>query len=691
MEMPTSIVNRNKKICLNMIVKNESKIIVRMLKTVLPLIDYYCICDTGSTDNTIETITNFFDDHKITGKIIQEPFKDFGYNRTYSLQQCSDIPADYILLLDADMILDIKNLKINEFKSSLTMDAYCLFQGTEDFYYKNIRIVKNNPKISYWGVTHEYVKMPEGSTEGVIEKNTIFINDIGDGGAKTDKFERDIRLLKQGLEENPNDVRYTFYLANSYRDSGQYENAIETYKKRIDLGGWIEEIWQSYYAIGVCYRNLNDMPNAIFYWMKGYEKFPDRIENMYEIIKYFRETACNKLANMFYEFADFELKKKTNFDHLFLQKDVYSYKLDYEFTINGYYVNRFNKDIRNSCMKVLNEKGPPRYITDNVLQNYKSYAKPIKKESFDTDNMAVLNSIGNTLDIDNEKFVSSTPSISIDQKTKTMYVCVRYVDYKIGAGGEYVRGDNITTKNIIAILDISNKKWVKTKEFELKYDTIYDDVYIGIEDVRLFSFNNKLYFNGNRAVKTDSIYIEYGTINLVSQHTLSTIVTCEKQQQIEKNWVIFKDGNKNMKMIYNWFPLSIGTQCDHPNYKIDNRNKRMTYLNIENTIYTPPLFKYIRGSTNGINIGNEIWFICHVVSYEDRRYYYHTIVVLDDKTYELKRFTKLFTFDKEKVEYTLGFEYFEDKQQFMIGYSTMDSTTKYIMVSDDEIRDLFYV
>jgi glycosyltransferase involved in cell wall biosynthesis len=40
-------------ICINMIVKNESKIITRMLDTVLPIIDAYCICDTGSTDNTV--------------------------------------------------------------------------------------------------------------------------------------------------------------------------------------------------------------------------------------------------------------------------------------------------------------------------------------------------------------------------------------------------------------------------------------------------------------------------------------------------------------------------------------------------------------------------------------------------------------------------------------------------------------
>ena len=46
-------------LCLNMIVKNESAIITRLFKSVLPIIDSYCICDTGSTDNTIEIIKTF--------------------------------------------------------------------------------------------------------------------------------------------------------------------------------------------------------------------------------------------------------------------------------------------------------------------------------------------------------------------------------------------------------------------------------------------------------------------------------------------------------------------------------------------------------------------------------------------------------------------------------------------------------
>ena len=47
-----------------MIVRNESKIITRLLESVLPIIDTYVICDTGSTDNTPEIITIISNHHK---------------------------------------------------------------------------------------------------------------------------------------------------------------------------------------------------------------------------------------------------------------------------------------------------------------------------------------------------------------------------------------------------------------------------------------------------------------------------------------------------------------------------------------------------------------------------------------------------------------------------------------------------
>jgi hypothetical protein len=101
----------------------------------------------------------------------------------------------------------------------------------------------------------------------------------------------------------------------------------------------------------------------------------------------------------------------------------------------------------------------------------------------------------------------------------------------------------------------------------------------------------------------------------------------------------------------------------------------------------PALFKHVRGSTNGVMMNDEIWFLCHAVSYEDRRYYYHMFVVLDGNTLSLKKYTKLFTFAKEKVEYSLGFVFSEN--ELLIGYSTMDRNTHYATVSKAYIESLF--
>ena len=64
-------------LCLNMIVKNESNIIKRLLDSVISIIDSYCIWDTGSTDDTVKIITEYFNNKNIPGKVVSEPFKNF--------------------------------------------------------------------------------------------------------------------------------------------------------------------------------------------------------------------------------------------------------------------------------------------------------------------------------------------------------------------------------------------------------------------------------------------------------------------------------------------------------------------------------------------------------------------------------------------------------------------------------------
>jgi len=668
--------SRTPTICLNMIVKNESRIIQRLLESVINLIDTYCICDTGSTDNTTEIIETFFSTHNKPGKIIREPFKDFGYNRTFALKAVYEhMPEiDYVLLMDADMVLTgncLQDANIESFKQGLVCDHYHICQGDPKYYYKNVRIVRNNNLFSYWGVTHEYVNAPSNASIGVFDNETIFINDIGDGGAKGDKFERDISLLTKGLEDHPNNDRYTFYLANSLKDAGYYERAIETYRKRIEIGGWEQEVWYSHLNIGHCYMSLRQEEKAICAWLEGYEYYPRRLEGLYEIVKYYRERGKNSLAYWYYMMAkkSYETWGLSN-DYLFLQKDIYDYKMDYEMTIIGYYKNDANINMNKLTMRVLNNPHVEDYIINNVMSNYKFYSEKLldAKQYQHQHNMDILDTATHSLrDSIDKDCVASTPSFVFCDNQ--LIVNVRYVNYKIDENGNYVNKERIKTINAISVIS-TGVEWKIQSEFILEYDKGANNYYVGLEDVRLYTENGEIYYNANRGLSGHSMVIEHGKIDIVAASTKESIFLKKPvQRPIEKNWVMLPSASNTLSMVYEWFPnITIG--------QIKDGDFIETH-----SIASPPVFRNLRGSTNGILVNGEIWILCHIVSYEDRRYYYNMIVRLKKDTYEVVNYTPYFTFEGEKVEYALGFQYTECDDSFWIGYSIYDRETRYINIT----------
>ena len=101
--------NRTVKIVFNAMVKNESKVILRMLESVYKYIDYWVIQDNGSTDGTQKIIEDFFKEKNIPGFLYFEPWQFPGYNRNHTLQKCleSNHGCEYILRLDADEVLEV--------------------------------------------------------------------------------------------------------------------------------------------------------------------------------------------------------------------------------------------------------------------------------------------------------------------------------------------------------------------------------------------------------------------------------------------------------------------------------------------------------------------------------------------------------------------------------------------------------
>ena len=380
-------VNKNVKICLAMIVKEESKIIERCMKSCLPILDYISICDTGSTDNTVQIIEDFCLKNNIPGKVHHQPWKNFGHNRTLSYITARETfpDADYCLLIDADMCLKI----LPDFnKNTLDAGGYLLAQNNGTLYYFNTRLLSTKYNWKCVGVTHEYWS-PESSECVSKQLHTLKMDDFGDGGAKADKFERDIKLLTQGLIDEPNNERYMFYLGNSYHDIGKYTEAMKWYRKRIKAGGWFEEVYYAYYRIarckyGIFVRESNNMKeNKTVEWedverayIDAWENCKSRMEPLYEIGKWYQERERYPEA--------FKWLKKASVipfpsdQVLFLSKDIYEYRVWDALGIAAFYVGEYQEAV-NACLKALKSSYCNPGDAERIKNNMKFSLERLRK------------------------------------------------------------------------------------------------------------------------------------------------------------------------------------------------------------------------------------------------------------------------------------------------------------------------
>lgn len=365
-----------------MIVKNESRIIERLLESVKDIVDCVSICDTGSQDNTVELIEKFLKKNAIPGKVHKEQWRNFGHNRTLSVQLAQKTLADfafpleqtYLLLLDADMILQIKP----EFnKRDLQSDSYLVVQENPFISYYNTRLVRACLPWQCVGVTHEYwscdiAKQPERLL-------TLSIDDREDGGCKDDKLERDIRLLTQGIKDEPNNSRYYFYLAQSYKDSKNFDEAIKWYIKRIEMGGWYEEVWYSKLSIADLYAAKNDWNQALQWYLDAYECNPDRAEPLHRIARYYRMNGQKQLAYMFAKQGSKIPYPKDQV--LFISYPVYDYQFDEELSISAD-ATRFRDDGYAAINRLLLKKCVPKLTKEYAYYNLKFYISAIPGAEF---------------------------------------------------------------------------------------------------------------------------------------------------------------------------------------------------------------------------------------------------------------------------------------------------------------------
>jgi len=641
-------------LCLNMIVKDESAIIERLLESVLPIIDSYCICDTGSTDDTVARIRAYMHKAGKPGLVFSEPFQNFGYNRTVALDKAAEW-GQYALLMDADMKLVITP----EFrKESLCENGYSIVQKNGEIEYSNLRIVKTGIGVKCVGPTHEYYDVPGRSHK----MSTLWIEDIGDGGSKADKFARDIRLLTEAVRLYPKQERNYFYLANSYKNMGKYEEAIQWYKSRYTMGGWKEEVFYTCYELGNCYRELKDMPNAVYWWMEGYAIHPKRSETVYELTKHYREQGNHALSQMFCTIG-LSIPYPSE-DVLFIKKDVYNFLFDYEQSILAYYVGKPVDHY--TYLRLLGTS-----VRDISFHNYRFYVKKLKDfalEDKDFSETVVKPRIGCE-----DTFTSSTPCILAHSEGYLMNV--RYVNYIIRPDGSYAFLHNDgkiaslqRTYWLNADLGVCRSSWI---------DEVQDPAltYQGVEDVKLFAHCGDICVLGTVEGPNNTIAVGHGMYKEKERYLTTQPFVSPRGARCEKNWCYFHTLSGDLQMVYSWNPLVIVQPKGNLVEEVSKSD-------------TPAFFRDLRGSSNGCRVGNEVWFLCHMVHHSAPRQYYHLIVILDLVTLAYKRNSILFKFHGDAIEYALGF--IVEPDRLIFSYSRMDRTSAVMTLRRDVAeRELF--
>ena len=318
-------------VCLNMIVKNEAAVIERCLRSALPLIDHWCIVDTGSTDATMDLIRTTM--ASVPGTLHSRPWKNFGHNRTEALRLAEAERCDYVLFIDADEEFSVP---LDFAWPALVADAYELTCRYAGFEYARRALVSTRMHWRWVGVLHEFLESDTTKTSAALAAPTILVSHDGARAGDAQTYARDIELLERALIDEPDNARYVFYLAQSYRDFARLGDARTTYERRVGMGGWEEEVWYSLLQIAVMSERLGDSPGAVSQaYLRAFAFRPSRAEALAELARFHRLQGAHALAFLYAKHAS-EMHRPD--DRLFVDADCYAWRALDEVGISGFYV-----------------------------------------------------------------------------------------------------------------------------------------------------------------------------------------------------------------------------------------------------------------------------------------------------------------------------------------------------------------
>jgi len=268
------------------IVKNEAHVIRRALDSVRPLVDHVLISDTGSTDGTPGVIRSWLDQNDLPGAVIERPWVDFSHNRNEALDLLSDISSiDYVLTIDADeyLVFD-QTFDTETFKSGLDRaDAWRVRSHVGSQHFDRLQLFSNRMPFRFHYKIHEKVNVPSGAVIGRAEG---FFNQYTFDGARAfnpRKYLEDAKTIESELiggayDNNPEMLaRYTFYLAQCFNWSRNYDQARVLYERHTKMKGASRgNLTSSYFNIALMDELLEEpAETTIAAYLRAYQVLPE--------------------------------------------------------------------------------------------------------------------------------------------------------------------------------------------------------------------------------------------------------------------------------------------------------------------------------------------------------------------------------------------------------------------------------
>jgi len=226
-----------------MIVKNETKVLQQCFDSLVKYIDYWVICDTGSTDGTQEMIQKYFEKKNIPGELHQHKWISFSYNRTLAFKAAYR-KSKYVWVIDADdYLLDGKAIEYVK-KYSGPGNVFLLNLLCGNHLFSRPQIFRNDLEWEYIGVLHE---IPRCKTKKEIqvrlpyENATIKARTIGFRNENQDeKLASDVKNLLKGIEDEKCKKdssllsHYYYHLGITRRLQKEYKKAEECFLKVVE-------------------------------------------------------------------------------------------------------------------------------------------------------------------------------------------------------------------------------------------------------------------------------------------------------------------------------------------------------------------------------------------------------------------------------------------------------------------------